>query len=83
MQHSTWFIAINILIVFLQWAIVQFGDRVMACSWEGLNVAQWVWTIIISSTGLLVSLLIKVSTPNWMVADHGEDHEEGKEGESK
>jgi len=83
MQNSTWFIAINILIVFLQWAIVQFGDRVMACSWEGLNLAQWIWTIIISSTGLLISLLIKVTTPKWMVADHGEDHEEGKEGESK
>lgn len=72
--------------MFLQWGIVQFGDRVMACSWEGLNMMQWVWTIIIASTGLLISLLIKVSTPNWMVADHGEEgegHEEGKEGESK
>jgi len=73
---------INILIVFLQWAIVQFGDRVMACAWDGLNFAQWMWCIAISSTGLLISLLIKVTTPNWLAEDHSvEGHGEGEEGE--
>jgi len=71
---------INILIVFLQWAIVQFGDRVMACAWDGLNFTQWIWCICISSTGLLISLLIKVTTPKWLAEDHSEPAGEGEEG---
>jgi len=58
--NSSWFIGINILIVFLQVLIVQFGDRAMACSWGGLNMSQWIWCVMIGSTGLIISLLTKV-----------------------
>jgi len=61
--NSTWFIGINILIVVLQALIVQFGDRAMACAFGGLNMAQWIWCILIGSTGLIISLLTKIIAP--------------------
>lgn len=77
LSRSGWFIVINILIIVLQFLIVQFGDRAMACSWGGLNMMQWIYCLIIGCTGLFISILTKV------VYKQKSEHEEMAENEGE
>jgi len=63
MSRSSWFMAIVLLIIFLQVIIVTFGHRAMSCSIGGLDMTQWIICLAVGSLGLVVSLLTKVLTP--------------------
>lgn len=42
----------------------------MSCSPHGLNFVHWLWCIFMGSLGLIVSLVIKLTTKNLMVDKH-------------
>jgi Ca2+ transporting ATPase len=62
-SRSSWFIAIVLLIIFLQVMIVTLGHRAMSCSIGGLDFTQWMICLAVGSLGLIVSLLTKILTP--------------------
>ena len=69
--ESSMFIGIVFLILFLQILIILIGNRPLNCSPhvppatfltfpQGMNFAQWLISVVLSSFGLLVSVILKL-----------------------
>lgn len=53
------FMGVWVIIVFGQWIITSFGGRVFVCCLEGLDGTQWVMSVIVGATSLVINFLLK------------------------
>ena len=71
-----------LLILLGQIMITQFGGRVFVVSPAGLDFKQWALSVLISLSGILVNLVLKV-VPDWWCPRLGHDSADDRRKEAK